>query len=149
MQACRGQPFGTGEASMTVVSCADPTRAGAAMLSWKVPVQGSYAGCTVSLPPGYTSTLGKNSALVFWLLVKGDEQFLVGFTSPDNPGGWKAVVKPVTPGWHQAIIPLSSFVDQGADLSHLSELVISFEYALGEDSRQGAFCIDAIGFASP
>jgi len=149
MQACRGQSFGTGEASLTVLSCADPSRSDAVMLSWKVPVQGSFAGCSVSLPPGYPSTLGKNNALVFWLLAKGGEKFLVGFTSPDNPAGWKTVVDPASPGWHQEVIPLSSFVDQGADLAHLSELVISFEYELGEASRQGAFCIDGIGFASP
>lgn len=134
---------------MTVVSCADPVRADAVMFSWKVPVQGSYAGCIVSLPPNYKSTLGKNSALVFWLLVKGGGKFLVGFTSPDNPDGWKTVIDSAASGWHQEVIPLSRFVDQGADLADLSEWVVSFEYELGENSRQGAFCIDGIGFASP
>jgi hypothetical protein len=142
---CRDNKF-TQDGTINPVTCASSERPDAMQLSWRVLTKGSYAGCSVPISSAAQESIAVNDALAFWVNGEPGKKFLIGFTTPDRPNGWKVIVEVNESGWHQQFIPLSQFTDQGADLAKVERLVIAFEYTLGEGSLTGTLCFDEFGF---
>jgi len=143
--ACRENKF-TQDGSITPTTCASGERPHGLQLAWRVLTKGSYAGCSFPVPPVDQVSGTANNTFAFWLDGEPGYKFLIGFTTPENPNGWKVIVEVKESGWHQQVIPLSHFTDQGMDLAKIEWLVIAFEYTLGEGALTGTLCFDEFGF---
>lgn len=149
-QGCKMGKFDKGGGSLSFPSCDAPQHPKAIKLHWDVSQSESYAGCAIDLQKGYASAAAGNTHLVFWM--RGEQenaQFKIGLSSSD--GGRKKERKETvcTIPEGQVTIPLARFADAEVDLAHIDELIIAFEYYLGEESRRGEICIDEIGFGTP